>query len=86
MGIRTVRLDDKTERMLEEIRDATGLTISEVLKRGVQAYAEQTEAALSRRPYDVFRRIELGEGGWAVAPAHDAKRSMRETIARKHRR
>lgn len=84
MATRTVRLDQHTERTLQRLRKETGLTISEVLKRGVDAYAERN--AVAQTPYDIYERIALGSGGWAHAPATDAKRQLRELIARKHRR
>ena len=86
MTTRTVRLDEGTERALQKLRRATGLTISEVLKRGVQVLAEQTDGAAAPPPYEIYRRIELGAGGSAIAPARDAKRSVRDAIARKHGR
>ena len=36
MGTRTVRLDDEAENTLARLRKTTGLSISEVLKRGLQ--------------------------------------------------
>ena len=86
MGTRTVRLDDDTERTLQRLRRCTGLSISEVLKRGVQAYAESAGKSDVEQPYDVYRRIELGEGGWSAAPGRQAKKSVRELIERRHRR
>jgi hypothetical protein len=86
MATRTVRLDDKTERVLRKLCRTTGLSISEVLKKGVETYSEQALAQKKTRPYEIFRRIELGAGGSSVAAARDAKRSIRETIARKHSR
>jgi hypothetical protein len=86
MGMRTVRLDERTEKTLEKLRKSTGLTISEVLKRGVEAYAEKAEGIERSRPYDVFEKIELGDGGWALGRARDAKRKVRDAVARKHRR
>jgi hypothetical protein len=38
------------------------------------------------RPYEIYRRLDSGKGGWAVAPASDAKRSVRDVIEKKHRR
>lgn len=86
MGTRTVRLDEQTEHILQKLRGTTGLSISEVLKRGVRAYSEQAVSRAETSPYEVFRRIDLGAGGWAAAPARDAKRALRDVIARKHRR
>jgi hypothetical protein len=86
MGTRTVRLDEQTEHILQKLRRTTGLSISEVLKRGVQTYSEQAARRAEVSPYEIFRRIDLGAGGWAAAPARDAKGAVRDTIARKHRR
>ncbi len=41
MGTRTVRLDDEAEKTLAKLKKVTGLSISEVLKRGLSAYEEQ---------------------------------------------
>lgn len=86
MGTRTVRLDEQTEQTLQKLRKATGLSISEVLKRGVQAYSEQAELHGEVKPYEIYRKIELGPGGWATAPARTAKQAVRDAIARKHSR
>ena len=86
MSTRTVRLDQQTEDTLERLRRSTGLSISEVLKRGVQAYARQAAEQAAAAPYDVYRQLDLGAGGWAAAPARDAKRAVRTAIGRKHRR
>lgn len=85
MGTRTVRLDEETERILHRLRRTTGLSISEVLKRGVQAYSEHGVAEPSA-PYEVFRNLDLGKGGHAKAPASEAKRAIRTVIARKGRK
>ena len=85
MGTRTVRLDEKTEKVLQRLRKSTGLSISEVLKRGVRAFEEHAVREPDA-PYEVFRRLELGDGGSSAAPARDAKRGARQVIARKHRR
>ena len=86
MGIRTVRLDDETEVTLAMLRKATNTSISEVLKRGIKAYRQLSQQEGVARPYDIYKRIELGKGGWALAPAKDAKRAVREAIRRKHAR
>lgn len=86
MGTRTVRLDDDAEKALARLRKTTRLSISEVLKRGLQAYEQRVRHESGVRPYDVYRRLDLGGGGWSVAPAEDAKRAVREVIRRKMRR
>ena len=38
VGTRTVRLDDEEEAILEDLRQKTGGSISEVLRRGLRSY------------------------------------------------
>ncbi len=86
MGTRTVRLDEQTEQTLYKLRKSTGLSISEVLKRGVQAYAAHTVREAQASPYEVFRQIDLGAGGTSKAAGRNAKTALRAAIARKHGR
>jgi len=86
VGTRTVRLDDEAERTLTQLRGLTGLSISEVLKRGLFALQATALERAAERPYDVYRRLDLGPGGYAVAPAARAKSAVSTEIARKHRR
>lgn len=71
--------------MLASLTRFTGLSISEVLKRSLMAYKEQAKNALAQRaPYDVFRQLDLGKGGYARAAAKDAKVVVRAALACKH--
>ena len=83
MGTRTVRLDDEAEKTLDRLRTMTGLSISEVLKHGLSAYETETLEQAHRKPYEVFRTLYLGTGGYAVAPAREAKSAVAEIIRRK---
>ena len=86
MGTRTVRLDDEAEKTLDRLRNITGLSISEVLKRGLSAYETQALEQANRKPYAIYRELDLGEGGYAIAPAREAKSAIANAIGRKHRR
>lgn len=86
MGIRTVRLDEATEQTLARVRKTTGLSISEVLKRGLQTYEQQASREGGVRPYEIYRQLELGDGGWSIAPASEAKRAVADAIRRKLRK
>lgn len=86
MGTRTVRLDDEAEKTLERLRHITGLSISKVLKRGLSAYEAVAMSQLERKPYDIYRELDLGEGGYAIAPARDAKVAVADVMRRKHKR
>ncbi len=69
MGARTVRLDDEAENTLEQLRSITGLSISQVVKEGLTALETQALQHAKRKPCDIYRELELGEGGNARAPA-----------------
>ena len=86
MATRTVRLDAETEDALQEVRAATGLPISEALKRGLRALQEQVRRGTGRTPWDVYQELDLGSGGYAVAPSTATRRGVREAIRRKLRR
>jgi len=86
VGTRTVRLDDEAEKTLTKLRKVTGLSISEVLKRGLSAYEEQAMQRAARNPFAIYRELDLGKGGYAIGPARHAKSAVKEDIRRKHRR
>jgi len=86
MGIRTVRLDGEAEQALAKLRRLTGLSISEVLKRGLMTYSAAALKQEPCKPYGIFEHLDLGEGGHARAPAKNAKESVIEVIREKHKR
>lgn len=86
MATRTVRLDDEAEAVLADLRQRTGMTISEVLKRGLEAYASTSPDQAEKTPFEIFRRLDLGPGGYAVAPASEAKAAIAGPIEAKRRR
>ena len=64
----------------------TGLSISEVLKRGLQMYAASApKVPTTETPYQVFSRLDLGPGGYAIAPAENAKKAATEAVNKKRR-
>ena len=86
MSTRTVRLDEEAEQTLTCLRDMTALSISEVLKQGLNAFEAAQLAKVERTPFDIFRQLDLGEGGWSVAPAREAKGAVAASIRRKQHR
>ncbi len=86
MSTRTVRLDGEAEKTLERLRNLTGLFISEVLKEGLSIYEKHALQQANRTPYSIYRELDLGEGGYAVAPARAAKSAIGDIIRRKHKR
>jgi hypothetical protein len=86
MATRTVRLDDEAEAALQQIRDITGLPISEALKQGLQSLRRQVRDDAQRRPFDVFRQLDLGPGGYANAPSTETRRGVAAALRKKFRR
>ena len=86
MAIRTVRLDDEAEATLRQIREATGLPISEALKQGLRSLSQQVRDSSGQRPYDLYERLDLGPGGCAIAPSTDTRRGVAMAIRKKLRK
>jgi hypothetical protein len=86
MAIRTVRLDDEAEATLRQIREATGLPISEALKQGLRSLKQQVQDASGQRPYDLYVRLDLGPGGYAIAPSTETRRGVAMALRKKLRR
>ena len=83
MSIRTVRLDDEAEQTLAALRKQTGLSISAVLKHGLDAYAKMAKQKAVRKPYEIYRRLDLGAGGDAIGSASDSKDLVARVVRRK---
>lgn len=73
-------------RLPERLRRITGFSISDVLKRGLAACETQAWADPSRRLYAVYRKLDLGSGGYAAAPAWKSKSAVADAILNKHGR
>ncbi len=83
MATRTVRLDEEAEEALREVREATGLPISEALKRGLRTLQEHVKHEARRTPYDIYEELDLGPGGYAIAPSTESRRGVRQAIKKK---
>jgi hypothetical protein len=86
MGIRTVRLDEETEKALEQIVRATGLSVSGAMKKGLLVLRNEVAREAQRVPYDIYKELDLGPGGYAIAPATRTRRGVQAAIRRKLRR
>jgi hypothetical protein len=86
MGVRTVRLDDETEKALQDVTRRTGWSVSAALKRGLIVLRDQVMQQAQGTPFDVYRRLDLGPGGYAIAPSTDTRRGIATALRRKSRR
>ena len=85
MPLHSVRFDEETENALAEVRASTGASTSEALKNGIVALRDGLARTKRRRPFSVYKEIDLGPGGYARAPARRAKQALREIVGRKRK-
>lgn len=84
MAVRTVRLDDDTEKVLETLKGETGLSVSTLLKRGIFALqSELSQQRPSRTAFEIYEELDLGPGGFAIAPSTETRRGVQEAIRKK---
>lgn len=83
MRVRTVRLDDEAEKALEHIVQMAELPIAEALKQGLILLRDALSQRAQRVPYDIYAELDLGPGGYAIAPSTDTRRGTRQAIKRK---
>ena len=84
MAVRTVRLDEDSEKILESLSAEMGVSISAVLKQGLLALREKRQSGTARA-YDIYEQLDLGPGGYALAPSTDTRRGVQEVLRRRRR-
>ena len=85
MSTRSVRLDKEAESALEEIMARKGLSISGAIKEGLLEYRTKVANSSEKRPADFFSTFDLGSGGYAVAPAREAKQAIKKQLEKRRR-
>lgn len=83
MSIRTVQLDDDGGQILDELIEGTGLPASEVVQRGLRILRDHLSEPASPSAWEIYQQLDLGPGGYAVAPSTDSRRGVQEAIRRK---
>lgn len=83
MATRTVRLGPEAEKALARIVFATGLSVSGALTRGLLVLNENLARYTAARPYEIYARLDLGSGGYAIAPSTQTRRGVRAAVSRK---
>ena len=86
MASRTVRLDDDTEEVLEQLVQGTGLSISAVFKQGLLALRDRLAEQPKRSAFEIYEELDLGPGGYSIAPSTAAREGVRDVIRRKLKR
>lgn len=86
MSTRTVRLDPEAEKALQAIRESTGMSISEVLKRGLTTLQREIRHGGRSAAWKLYSELDLGPGGYAIAPSDAGREAIRDAIEKKVRR
>lgn len=86
MASRTVRLDEDTEEVLEQLVQGTGLSISAVFKQGLLALRDRLAEQPKRPAFEIYEELDLGPGGYSVAPSTTTREGVRDAIRRKLKR
>lgn len=86
MGTKTVRMEPEDEELLERLRKRTGLTTSDVLKRGLRLLDESLAKQPAKTPYEIYCELDIGPGDDSIPPASDSRNAVRQAILRKHRK
>ena len=86
MGLRTVRLDDETEKVLKQVTKQTGWSVSTALKRGVLVLRDEVGRSGQQSAFEIYRRLDLGPGGYARVPSTETRRGMQIALRQKSRR
>jgi hypothetical protein len=68
---------------LAHIVSATGLSVSAAMKKGLLVLRDDVARKAQRIPYTVYEELDLGPGGYAVAPATQTRRGVRAALRRK---
>ncbi len=84
--MRMVRLNDDAEAKLAALRKQTGLSDSNVLKRGPDALAKESRGQSAEMPYEVFRRVQLASNENAAGSAAEVKARIANAIKNKYGR
>ena len=77
MGTRSVRLDDESESVLNDITRSTGKSITDVFKRSLELYLQEVNSA--RTPSDFFKDRELSSGH-SIGDARNASTLLKKKI------
>ena len=54
-----------------------------MLQQGLLVLREQLAQPARSTPYDIYAALELGPGGYAIAPSTETRRGVRKAITRK---
>ena len=76
-----VYLDEEAEQILQTLMQA-GFEVSEALKKGLVLLQQQMNITSKPtiKPFDIYKQLDLGEGGYARVPSSQAKAGIKAIL------
>ncbi len=81
-------LDEEAEQALEAIMQMAKLSRADALKQGLILLQKHLKINQNTviKPFDIYKELDLGEGGYAIAPSSQAKEGVKAALQRKLQR
>jgi len=84
MAIRSVRLDQETEELLQSILSRTQMSVTQAVKAGIRSLAQDIDQNAQMSPYEIFMSLDLGSGGEARVSSAQAKEGIGNILRNGH--
>ena len=86
MSVRTVRLDQNTEKALATIVRKTNLSISGAIKKGLLVFYDKLQHKQQNTAFEIYSQINLGEGDTNIPASTNTRQAVLEVLKRKHKK
>jgi hypothetical protein len=63
--------------------EATGMPISATFKKGLEVFQRELRQKRSHSPFDIFKELDLGPGGYTKTSSSETKKAVKAAIRRK---
>ncbi len=77
-----VFLDKEAEQALQAVMQMAKLNLSEALKEGLVLLQQHLNQTSESKPFDIYKQLDLGEGGYAIVPSSQAKEGVKTALQR----
>lgn len=86
MAIYTIELDARAEAILKKLMAATGVDEATAIQQALLDFEKTFEPPGVTQPFEIYRQLDLGEGGYAACPADQSRQGIVEMLQRKQHR
>ena len=83
-----VFLDEEAEQALQAVMQIARLNMPDALKQGLVLLQQHLNISHipAIKPFDIYKQLNLGEGGYAIVPSSQAKEGVKTALQRKLQR